>query len=451
MAEFDISTEKRDRAIIAGVCIGRDLDFSRSMKELEGLCEACEMEVVGQITQALERAEKGTYMGSGKVAELAEAVNTLEATMVVFNDSLTPSQLRNLSDIVGCAVMDRSTLILEIFGRRATTREAQLQVAVASLQYMLPRLVGLHEALSRQGGGSGAMSNKGAGETKLELDRRRLEARLTELRRELKTVAAERETQRKKRSTSGCIRVALVGYTNAGKSTLLNGLIELESVKTLGDNVQRGSVDAIERERVEERKVMEKDMLFATLDTTVRRIEVEGHQPLLVSDTVGFIDKLPHHLVEAFSSTLEEACEADVLLQVVDASDEDHKRHIEVTTSTLEELGAGSIPMIYVYNKADRCNNITELPLIKKDGNEVRIYLSAKSGLGLDELLDLIEEAVSDDFVTCEMLIPFSAGSVVSYLKDNAVILSTEYLAEGTKISVKCSKADFGRYSEYVV
>ena len=445
--QYTTDKTTKDRAIIAGVCIGRDLDFSRSMKELEGLCEACDMEVVGQITQSLERAEKGTYMGSGKVTELADAVQTLEATMVVFNDSLTPSQLRNLSDIVGCAVMDRSTLILEIFGRRATTREAQLQVAVASLQYMLPRLVGLHEALSRQGGGSGAMSNKGAGETKLELDRRRLEARLTELRRELKTVASERETQRKKRATSGCIRVALVGYTNAGKSTLLNGLIDLEEKDASG----RSNLNSDkEFERVEERKVMEKDMLFATLDTTVRRIEVEGHQPLLVSDTVGFIDKLPHHLVEAFSSTLEEACEADVLLHVVDASDDDHKRHMEVTTSTLDDLGAGSIPTIYVYNKADRCTNITELPLVKKEGDEVRIYLSAKKGKGLGELLELIEEAVSDDYVTCKFMVPFSAGNVVSYMKENAVILSTEYTADGTLIEVKCSKADFGRYKEYL-
>lgn len=446
MAEFDTDNKKKDRAIVAGVCIGRDLDFNRSMHELEGLCEACDMEVVGSITQSLERAEKGTYMGSGKVAELADAVATLEATMVVFNDSLTPSQLRNLSDIVGCAVMDRSTLILEIFGRRATTREAQLQVAVASLQYMLPRLVGLHEALSRQGGGSGAMSNKGAGETKLELDRRRLEARLTELRRELKTVSQERETQRKKRSASGCIRVALVGYTNAGKSTLLNGLIDLD------ERFDNGSkTDEVTMIRREERKVMEKDMLFATLDTTVRRIEIEGHQPLLVSDTVGFIDKLPHHLVEAFSSTLEEACEADVLLHVIDASDEDHKRHIEVTNSTLDNLGAGSIPTIYVYNKADRCDNVAELPLVKKDGDEVRIYLSAKRGIGLEALLDLIEEAVADGFVSCELLVPFSAGSVVSYMKENAVILNTEYLPEGTKLSVKCSKADFGRYNEYVI
>ena len=223
------------------------------------------------------------------------------ADVIIFDNSLSPMQLRNLQERLEKPVLDRSTLILDIFAGRARSREAKLQVEVARLQYMLPRLVGLHAALSRQGGGTGSLSNKGAGEKKLELDRRVLERRLTQLRRELKEVGEERQTQRKRRAGSGMPRVALVGYTNAGKSTLLNAMLDLY-----------GSDET----DVEEKKVMEKDMLFATLDTTVRKIAADNHHAFLLSDTVGFIHKLPHNLVEAFHSTLEEAKEASLLLQV---------------------------------------------------------------------------------------------------------------------------------------
>lgn len=425
-----------EKVITAGVLVGRDDNFERSMRELAGLCEACDMEVVAEITQTLEFVNKATYMGSGKVEELRDYVEKLEADLVVFDDSLTPSQLRNLSDALGCGVMDRSTLILQIFSRRAKSHEAKLQVEVASLQYMLPRLVGLRDALSRQGGTSGSMSNRGAGETKLELDRRRLEARLTELRRELKGVAGEREVQRKQRNLSGMIRVALVGYTNAGKSTLMNALL---------------SEYAPEDSAVEEKLVFEQDMLFATLDTTVRKITPPNHQPMLVSDTVGFIDKLPHHLVEAFKSTLEEACEADVILNVIDSADEDHDRHIEVTQHTLSELGAGSIPVIKVYNKADKIYSLDELPKVKKDGEIVKIYMSAANRRGVEELLDLVEEALSDGFVKCKMLIPYTDGGVVSYIKEHGVIYETSYEAQGTLLSVNISKADYGRYERFVM
>ena len=312
-----------EKALLVGMNLNNGEDYKLSLEELESLANACDMEAAGIVEQNLPEVHKAFYIGTGKVEEVKEEAESLNADVVIFDNSLSPMQIRNLQDKIGKPILDRSTLILDIFAKRARTREAKLQVEVARLQYMLPRLVGLHAALSRQGGGSGSLSNKGAGEKKLELDRRVLEHRLSEYRRELKEVSSQRKTQRKKRADSGMPRIALVGYTNAGKSTLLNAMLELYGV------------DEID---TEEKKVMEKDMLFATLDTTVRKISPENHHDFLLSDTVGFIHKLPHHLVEAFHSTLEEAKEADILLQVVDYSDSHYKEQISVTENTLKEL-----------------------------------------------------------------------------------------------------------------
>ncbi|MDE5865230.1 MAG: GTPase HflX, partial [Lachnospiraceae bacterium] len=324
-----------------------------------------------------------------------------------------------------------STLILDIFASRAKSREAKLQVEVARLQYMLPRLVGLHAALSRQGGGSGSLSNRGAGEKKLELDRRVLERRLTEYRRELKEVSAQRKTQRKQRAGSGMPRVALVGYTNAGKSTLLNAML---------DTYGADEVD------IEEKKVMEKDMLFATLDTTVRRIAPENHHVFLLSDTVGFIHKLPHHLIEAFHSTLEEAGEADILLQVVDYSDINYKEQIAETERTLKELGADGVPMIYVYNKADKVEP-DRLPIVKQDS----IYMSAKEKIGLEELICLIEKKLAGSYRECTMLIPYTDGRAASYLNENAVIHDMQYQEDGVFMRLNCKAEDYRYYEKYIV
>lgn len=288
MEEILEATELEIRKVLlVGVDTGEEEDFEGSMKELENLAEACMMRVVGIITQKMEQINKALYIGSGKVAEVKQFADETEAELIVFDNSLSPSQLRNLQNELDREVLDRTSLILDIFSKRARTREAKLQVETAKLQYMLPRLVGLHEALSRQGGGGkqsgagGSFSNKGTGEKKIELDRRKIEHRIAMLRKELEEVAKERENQKKQRRKSELPRVSLVGYTNAGKSTLMNQMVEYYI-------------------KDEEKKVFEKDMLFATLETSVRLIEPENKRPFFLSDTVGFIHKLPHGLIQAF-------------------------------------------------------------------------------------------------------------------------------------------------------
>ena len=425
------------KAILVGVNLNENLDFDHSMEELENLAEACEIEAAAQVVQNLPMVNNAFYIGTGKVEEVKNLVSMLDADCVIFDNSLTPSQQRNLQNQLEVPVWDRTNLILEIFDRRARTKEARLQVESANLQYLLPRLVGMRDALSRQGGGAGAgggadagggLSNKGAGEKKLELDRRRIEKRISELNRELKVMEKDRETQRKRRKESELPSVALVGYTNAGKSTLMNKMLDI----WMGDT---------------EKKVLEKDMLFATLDTTVRRISPGDNRDFLLSDTVGFISQLPHTLVKAFRSTLEEACTADLLLQVVDFSDPHHREQMEVTQETLKELQAGQIPCLYVMNKADLVMEESELPKVSGD----RIYLSAKQGIGLAELLELIQKKLFGDYRECTFLIPYTDGAAVSRLQEQALVRSISYEADGVLISVSCKESDAGRYAAYAV
>ena len=434
-----------ERALLVGVNLNDGEDYLTSLKELGALAEACDMEVTATAEQTLDQVHKAFYIGTGKVEEVKELAIEYDVDVIIFDNSLSPMQMRNLQERLEKPILDRSTLILDIFARRARSREAKLQVEVARLQYMLPRLVGLHAALSRQGGASGSMSNRGAGEKKLELDRRVLEKRLSQLRRELKEVGQERETQRKQRMKTGMPRVALVGYTNAGKSTLLNAMLELYGTD---------EVDA------EEKKVMEKDMLFATLDTTVRKIAPQDHHAFLLSDTVGFIHKLPHNLVEAFQSTLEEAKEADILLQVVDYSDAHYRDQIAVTNQTLHKLGADGVPMLYVYNKADLVEPealpglagtepgklLQSLPVAAQDS----IYMSAKERVGVEELIGLIETKLSGGYRDCTMLIPYTDGRAVSYLNEHGVVRQTQYLEEGVQLSLQCREEDYQFYRDYL-
>lgn len=434
-----------EKVLLVGVNLNDGEDYLTSLKELGALAEACDMEVAGSVCQTLEAVHKAFYIGTGKVDEVKELAQECNADMIIFDNSLSPMQMRNLQERLEKPILDRSALILDIFAGRARSREAKLQVETARLQYMLPRLVGLHAALSRQGGASGSMSSRGAGEKKLELDRRVLEQRLAQFRRELKEVGSERETQRKRRMKSGLPKVALVGYTNAGKSTILNAMLDLY-----------GGEDA----EGEEKRVLERDMLFATLDTTVRKIAPENHHPFLLSDTVGFIHKLPHNLVEAFHSTLEEAREADLLLQVVDYSDEHYKEQIAVTNQTLKKLGTEGIPMLYLYNKSDLVSpdDVPGLSGVAPERmeeclpavTEGAIYLSAKKRIGMEELVGLIEKKLSGGYRECTLLIPFTDGRAVSYLNENAVVYETEYLESGVRMRIKLRKEDYGYYEKYL-
>lgn len=419
--------EKRERVMLAGVDTGEDSDgFDHSMAELEELAKACAMEPVGMVTQRMEAVNKSLYLGSGKVQELSETVKILEAELVILNDTLTPSQLRNLQEELKMPVMDRTALILDIFEKRAGTREARLQVESARLQYLLPRLIGMHEALTRQGGTSGSMSSRGAGEKKLELDRRRIEHRISELGRELEQITRERKTQRKKRQNSGIPLVALVGYTNAGKSTIMNRMLA------------RYGQD-------EDKSVLEKDMLFATLDTSVRRICTGNNQDFLLSDTVGFIHKLPHGLVKAFRATLMELQEADLLLQVVDYSDPYYQRQMETTRETITQLGAGAIPMLTVFNKMDCVKESLAYPKVTGD----KVYISAKEDESLIVLTEQILKRVYAGFKEMYLLIPYEEGRIVSYFMENTQVLSMDYEKEGTRLHVRCHPGDKEKYSCY--
>ncbi|MDM5335413.1 GTPase HflX [Ureibacillus composti] len=424
LKEVEILEEK---GILVGVNLVNDPNFEYSMEELANLAEALNVQVVGIVTQNLERVTPSHYVGTGKVEEIKSLFEETGANLVIFNDELSPSQIRNLEHELECKVIDRTMLILDIFDRRAKTREAKMQVELAQLQYMLPRLVGLHASLSRQGGGTGGgFRNRGAGETKLELDRRKIEDQIAKLRKDLEHVKEQRDTQRKQRKKSEIPVVSLVGYTNAGKSTIMNQLL-----KKIGQSNGK--------------EVFEKDMLFATLDTSVRNIELPDKKSFLLTDTVGFVSKLPHHLVKAFRSTLEEAREADLLLHVVDVSNEEHKFMIDVTNKTLKDIEIEDIPTIYVYNKSDMAN--VTYPLVSGDN----IWLSAKQDTGLDELITMIRQNIFSNYVTCQMLLPFDRGDIVSYLNANASVLSTEYEENGTLVSVELKDTDYKKYEQYVV
>jgi len=417
----------KERGILVGVNIQNDSNFDYSMIELGELAQALDVEIVGTVTQNLERVTPSHYVGTGKIEEIKRFFDESEANLVIFNDELSPSQIRNLERDLDCKVIDRTMLILDIFERRAKTREAKMQVELAQLQYMLPRLVGLHASLSRQGGGTGGgFRNRGAGETKLELDRRKIEDQISKLRKDLEVVKEQRETQRKQRKKNRVPVVSLVGYTNAGKSTIMNQILSKVG-------------------QIEDKQVFEKDMLFATLETSVRNIELEDKKSFLLTDTVGFVSKLPHHLVKAFRSTLEEAKNSDVLLHVVDVSNEEYEFMMEVTNNTLKDIEVVDVPTIFVYNKSDLANKT--YPLVS--GNN--IWISAKEDKGLDELIEMIRQRIFRDYVKCQMLIPFDRGEIVSYLNKNATVLSTEYEENGTLLDLELKQADYKKFEEFSI
>lgn len=443
---------EKDIVILVGLNLGSDPNFDHHMEELEDLCQAVGYEVAGIATQSLPKPHSALYIGVGKVQEVREYAENLGADIVVFDDALSPSQVRNLNEAIGLPIMDRTAVILEIFASRAKTREARLRVELARYQYLLPRLVGMGQALSRQGGSAsssaGARSNRGAGETRLELDRRRIEHRITELSREVEEVKKQRTIQRKSRAKSRLPQVSLVGYTNAGKSTILNQFL-----------LKYGNRDVKD---IEEKTVLQEDMLFATLDTTVRKLTPAGRPPFYLSDTVGFIEKLPHHLVDAFRSTLEEVCAADLLLQVVDVSDPHYREQMDVTKQTLADLGAGDIPMITIYNKADLapegngttkatadhtapisrivsdCGSLANgLPIVNREQPSIR--MAAGLSVGLDELLDLICEQLFGAMQPVRLLLPYQEAALYERLSCESDITVTKYQEDGIYVEAKLS------------
>ena len=417
----EIITEERYRALLVG--LERKEDISYSMDELAGLAEAANAEVLGKVVQTLEKPNTATLIGKGKVEEVAQLVQNMEADTVIFNDELSGAQLRNLEDALNVRVIDRTILILDIFAARAESREGKLQVELAQLKYRMPRLIGFGKSLSRLGGGIGT---RGPGEKKLETDRRHIERRMDDIKEELAQLRKTRGVQRSRREKSSIPVVALVGYTNSGKSALMNRLLS--------------DVDK------EEKQVMEKDMLFATLDTKQRSIKLDTNREFILVDTVGFVSKLPHSLVEAFKATLEEVLYADLLLHVVDASYENNKFHIDVTNRVIDEIGAGDKEKVTVFNKID-LNPDFEPPAT---GTE-QLFVSAKENINIDKLIEAIKSRIFADKVSTKLLIPYDRGDISSYLCEKALVNAMDYEEGGTKFTLEMSLEDYQRLKEYEV
>lgn len=416
------------RVLLVGVNIDDNPDFETAMGELESLAEACGMEVAAIIEQNLSTPNPAFYIGSGKVREVQEAVDQMDLDYVIFDETLSPLPAEKPAEGGGGAHYGQNQPDPGDFFPQGEDKGSQASGGIGQpAVYAAPS--GRDEGSAGQAGRrQRSLSNKGTGEKQIELDRRKIEKRISELRRELEAIEHDRNTQRKRRNQSALPQVALVGYTNAGKSTLMNKMVETYVGK-------------------EEKMVMAKDMLFATLDTTVRKITQNDKKDFLLSDTVGFISKLPHGLVKAFRSTLDEVRYADLLLEVVDASDEHYREHMQVTAETLRELGAEKIPCIYVMNKADLVMQKGELP--KVDGD--KIFMSALDGCGLQELLRMIKERVFSGNREGSFLIPYEKGEIVGYFNDHATVISQEYLAEGVRLFVSCRESDYAKYKEYLI
>lgn len=408
-----------EKTILAGLDAGvfsrEETATEESMAELEALLETAGGTCVGMLLQSRPTPDPHSFLGEGKAEELRQAVEATGADMVIFDNDLSPSQIRSLEQITGVTVIDRSALILDIFAQRAKTKEGRLQVELAQYQYLLPRLSGMGASLSRQGGGIGT---RGPGETRLETDRRHIRARISRLQQELKEVRRIRSVQRQRREKNSVPVVALIGYTNAGKSTLLNALTG-------------AGIPANNR-------------LFDTLDTTTRRLRVSDTLEVLLSDTVGFIAKLPHHLVEAFQATLEELQYADLLLHVIDASDPNREDHMAVVEKLAAELAPQGVPMIEVYNKAD----LIEHQFIPTGEN--RIAISAASGTGLDKLLSMIDQKLDTGVRRLQILLPYSAAGELDRLHREARVFLVEYENDGIRVDAALNREQQGRYREYI-
>lgn len=412
MQPYDMK-EMEERVILVGVQESFAEDVAESLDELAELCETAGAQVVGRVIQNREKIHPGTYVGKGKMDEIALLMEELDATGIVCDDELSPAQLNNLEKELDCKVMDRTLIILDIFAARANTSEGNIQVELAQLRYRAARLVGLRNSLSRLGGGIGT---RGPGEKKLEMDRRLIHARISQLKAELAQVQKHRELIRSKRKKDQLTVAAIVGYTNAGKSTLLNILTDAG--------------------------VLEEDKLFATLDPTTRLLELPGGQNILLTDTVGFIRKLPHHLIEAFKSTLEEAKYADIIIHVVDASNPQKEKQMHVVYETLKDLGVKDKPVLTLFNKQDRIENPEILKDMKADKT---LKISAKTGQGLEELKDELEKILRSRSILLERIFPYEKAGLIQIVRAKGQLLEEEYRGDGIYVKAFVPAEIYGK------
>ncbi|MBO7085985.1 MAG: GTPase HflX [Bacilli bacterium] len=417
------------KAILVGYKTPDNISFEYEMDELKLLCEAINIEVIDSITQSGDSINIKTYLRKGKMDELVDLIEVTGANLIVYNDELSPSQMQNINKLVDVTVYDRTYIILEIFKQRAKTKEALLQVEIATLRYMRARLVGLHEGLSRQrgGGSNGGAYGKGRGETQLEIDRRNVGDRIVLLKKQLAQVTKERALQRKKRSSSQTPIICLVGYTNSGKSSMLNAIMQYSSLQ--------------------KKEVESKNMLFATLETSSRLIKLANNHSFILTDTVGFVSKLPTVLVEAFKSTLEEITEADLIVHVVDASNPEFEKQIQTTNEVLAEIGVINIPTIYAFNKIDKVDNYLYVP---SDYTKVT-RTSTVTNRGIEPLIKEIEAEVFKGEEQITILLPYSEAKYVNTLKTSSNVEAMEYLEQGIKIKAKVSKNLAKELNRYLI
>ncbi len=415
MSEIIINEKTQEQVILVGVSADSttDRETEESLEELKELVHTAGAEVVGTVIQRREQVHPGTYVGTGKTEEIAELIAATGATGIVCDDELSPAQIKNLEAVLDTKIMDRTLIILDIFAARATTSEGKIQVELAQLKYRLSRLTGLGRSMSRLGGGIGT---RGPGEKKLEIDRRLIQDRIAFLNRELKDVVRHREINRAKREKSEIPVVAIVGYTNAGKSTLLNHLTDAD--------------------------VLEEDQLFATLDPTTRILELSGRQQVLLTDTVGFIRKLPHHLIEAFKSTLEEAKYADCIFHVVDAANPQRDKQMHIVYETLDRLGVKDKKIVTLFNKQDLRTD--EEPLQDYRADQI-LFISAAKDEGLEEVRDLLANFLRENKIYVERIIPYDKAGILQAVRKSGELIREEYVPEGISIAAYVPMEIYGK------